>query len=214
MLVHKLSPNVLATMHPLVACPAERNNVRRVESQLFISGPRLDMVRVQSALSMLGCSTSDAMVPVAGVDGAEKVLPLAGSVQPLTLGRTAVNESGIERAATSRHAVSLPAQVRFRDGRLSAENCLRFVSVRTTFKWVASSALHEVVGPLQVESARSRRYPKVAQFFVNALRISADQSPNLVRGQAIGDVLAVKPLPVKVLSFHVYILTPSMAVGQ
>src|SRR3990167_3217995 len=90
---------------PSVALVAERDDVPKIEAEVGVPGPRLDVGGVEPSPLAVRSGASDALESVPRVDGSDQLLPERPGVHPLPLRRRSINPSRVLVAASTVHRV-------------------------------------------------------------------------------------------------------------
>lgn len=191
------SIDIFPTVNVRMACTAKRNNISGRESQRSIAGPRLDMVDVQPFGAQLRTAAPNAMIVVALENAANECLAIAGRVKSLPLRGASIAVVWIRRANSARHAIFLATQVRLwpRGGhRQRRAGCGRMLAASERIN--SAGLLHVVIIAGQILAAWSCWNAELAELYVNALRIAANNFTNVVRRQLFNFVLLAEPISV------------------
>lgn len=194
--------DVFSAMNPVMAWPAKRDEVRRIEPALDVASPRIDMVRMQAAADDLRGGAMNAAIAVAFEYRAHNLLPFAGRVQALTFWCASIPVVRIERSGSPRHAVRIAPQKWLGHGCFRAKSSARFGGMGFPCKGVDHArTAHVVVFPGKVLTARPRRDSEVFQFLVDTLRVAPNQGSNLIGRQPLDFVFLTKPVGIEMGRF-------------
>ena len=195
-----------------MACAAKRYDIALVKPQRVVSGPRLDVVGMKPARPTLARTTSATLIPIALIKSTEQRLPFSRGVKSLPFWRTSINVIRVEGTAPSRHSIPATSQMWLRGRCLLFQDrpcCSRVLFTRK--RVYHAGRLHVVVCAFEVEPARTSGDAEVAQFVIDALRISTNDLRYVVGRQPFDKVFVSQPVGIEVFCFHACILTPSTA---
>ena len=216
-LLDKVSVGVGFAVYPAMAVAAQGHEVGWIESQLWIAGPRMDVVSVEAAGCGLRCAATNAPVIISRVDLLNYFFAHAGSIEPLAFGRATVDVVRISLARSAKHAVAFTAQppvfifadgshVTTRNGKLSEivkdvrlcysklrRNIVRCALPFNIFTFQPHFRLIRRTCAFRFPSALTRRNAIPNQPLIDLLRVAAYKLGNLVGAQFFNDVLLSKP---------------------
>ncbi len=186
--------NVLFAMYPMVTDAAKGDDVGDVEAERRIASPRLEVMGTKATIASVGRVTAGATVIVPFIYRPDYFLPRAGSIKPLTFGRTTIDIARVVFARSARHTICLAANPGLLNFGFVAQYLARCGGVGLALKWIDRIGLaHVAIAIRQVVTARSRRYAIAYKPLVDLFRIPADNFGNVIGTHLFNEIFLTQP---------------------
>jgi len=202
----KLTFIIVSTVNPVMTWAAKCYQVCFIESAIFTSCPRVNVVGVHifllkftsSSPLPVNFSASLASVVIPFKNITSNLFPQAGSIHALSFGRRSALVIRITDSRTSAHAVMRTSQIRLRTRCFFAQYFFRFFGMFLTQKcWHCAGLIPMIVFSLQVVSSRPSWNLKFFQLCVNYRRISFDYVCDVIGGKSFNNIFLNQPVTVK-----------------
>ncbi|OHD25083.1 MAG: hypothetical protein A2Y38_02740 [Spirochaetes bacterium GWB1_59_5] len=172
---------------------AQCHDVARIKAVIRVSGPRTNMMPLQTAITSFGCPTTDTVIPVSLENFSQQILESAAGIKALPLWSTPIFVVRTKRATAFPHPVPLSPEPRSRPPSRPTDFVQGFLGVMTSCKSRPTDFQMPVVGTSQVVAPRSCGDAEVFQFGVDVLGIPSNEGCNLVGRAPLINIFLAKP---------------------
>ncbi len=187
--------DILPAMYPLVAWPAEGNDVVSIKPEMWVSRPRADGVGVECFTPCMPRTASNTAIAVSCIYPTNEVLPFGRSVKSLPFRGTAVYETGIIRPVSPVHPIPLASKIGLWYGRFLTKFFTGFRSMTSSFEGAChAGSLHVAILFFQVLPAWSSRDAEISQFLINPFRISPNNLRNFIGRKMLVKIFRTQPV--------------------
>lgn len=194
-LSNKLTIYVSIAMYPIMTIVAKGNDIGKIKSHLRIPSPRLNMVCLNTSITLLCSSASHTPIAISLIDLSYDRPPFTGGINPLSFRGTTINKVWVCLTSPPIHTVVFAHQIWFRLGCFLRKNASRIFVVFFSSKWIYITFLRPaIVLPMKIFSALSCFNSKISYPFVNPLGISMNNFCNVVCRKFFDYVFLIKPI--------------------
>ena len=190
--------DILFAVYPMMADFAQGNNIVEVKTERWITGKRLDVMSAKTSFFGVSRTAADTVVIIPFVYGSNNLFPVARSIHALTFWRATIDVIRICFTRSAGHAVSFSTQPRLFYLSLITKYFLGFITMGFAKKRIDSirSAHIAIIGVGEIVTAWPCRDTKVHKLFIDALRVTAYQFADVIRGKIFNHVFLIKPVSI------------------